>query len=93
MQFYAIGKRSADYFAGKHAVFNSNAEIFNDLNYEHVALMAQEVMDAFVEGEFDKIEIIYNEFKNAATQKIKSEQFLPITKPEDNNPSNSNYIF
>lgn len=94
VQIYAIGKRSADYFAGKHTVFNSNTEIFNDLNYEHVALMAQEVMDAFVQGEFDKVEIIYNEFKNAATQEVVTQQFIPVVSEENEEGDiNANYIF
>ena len=94
VQIYAIGKRSADYFAGKHTVFNSNTEIFNNLNYEHVALMAQEVMDAFVQGEFDKVEIIYNEFKNAATQEVVTQQFIPVVSEENEEGDiNANYIF
>ena len=94
VQVYAIGKRSADFFTGKYTVFNSNIEIFNDLNYEHVALMAEEVMDAFVGGEFDKVEIIYNEFKNAATQEVVTQQFIPVVSEETEDVSvNANYIF
>ena len=94
VQVYAIGKRSADYFTGKHTVFNSNTEIFNDLNYEHVALMAEEVMAAFVNGEFDKVEIIYNEFKNAATQEVVTQQFIPVVSEESEDVGvNANYIF
>ena len=62
VQVYAIGKRSADYFTGKHTVFNSNAEIFNDLNYEHVAVMAEEVMEAFVAGKFNYNNNLVNNF-------------------------------
>ena len=94
VQVYPIGKRSADYFAGKYSLFNSNTEIFNDLNYETVALMAQEVMDAFVDGEFDKVEIIYNEFKNAATQEVVIQQFIPVVSEENQEGDvNANYIF
>jgi F-type H+-transporting ATPase subunit gamma len=91
---YAVGKRSADYFAGKHTVFNSNAEIFNDLNYDRVSVMAQEVMDAFVDGQFDKVEIIYNEFKNAATQEVITQQFIPVVAEENEGAEvNADYIF
>jgi len=94
VQIYTIGKRSVDYFTGKHTIFNSNTEIFNDLNYEHVALMAKEVMDAFVEGKFDKVEIIYNEFKNAATQEVVTQQFIPVVSVENEEGYiNANYIF
>ena len=94
VQIYTIGKRSADYFTGKHTIFNSNTEIFNDLNYERVEVMAKEVMDAFVEGKFDKVEIIYNEFKNAATQEIVTQQFIPVVSGENEEGDiNANYIF
>ena len=94
VQVYAIGKRSADYFTGKHTVFNSNAEIFNDLNYQHVAVMAEEVMEAFVAGKFDKVEIIYNEFKNAATQEVITQQLVPVVSEENEEGDiNANYIF
>ena len=63
------------------------------MSYDKVSDIAESLMTLFLEEKYDRIEIVYNSFKNAATQKIKSEQFLPITKPEDNNPSNSNYIF
>jgi F-type H+-transporting ATPase subunit gamma len=94
VQVYAIGKRAADYFTGKHVVFNSNAEIFNDLNYDNVSVMAQEVMDAFANEQFDKVEIIYNEFKNAATQEVITQPFIPVVAEEtDAADSNADYIF
>jgi F-type H+-transporting ATPase subunit gamma len=94
VEVYAIGKRSADYFSGKHKVYKSDVEIFNELNYDNVSVMAQEVMDAFVNGEFDKVEIIYNEFKNAATQEVITQQFIPVVA-EDNEAAdvNADYIF
>lgn len=94
VQIYAVGKRTADYFAGKHTVFNSNAEIFNDLSYDNVAVMAQEVMDAFANEQFDKVEIIYNEFKNAATQEVIIQQFIPVVAEETETADvNADYIF
>ena len=94
VEVYAIGKRSADYFSGKYKVYKSDVEIFNELNYDNVSVMAQEVMDAFVNGEFDKVEIIYNEFKNAATQEVITQQFIPVVA-EDNEAAdvNADYIF
>jgi len=94
VEVYAIGKRSADYFSGKHKVYKSDAEIFNELNYDNVSVMAQEVMDAFVNGEFDKVEIIYNEFKNAATQEVITQQFIPVVAEENEVADvNADYIF
>ena len=94
VQIYPIGKRSVDYFTGKHTIYNSNIEIFNDLNYGNVSVIAQEVMDAFVDGKFDKVEIIYNEFHNAATQEVITQQFVPVVADQDKEIKvNADYIF
>jgi len=91
---YPIGKRAVDYFTGKHELFNSNLEIFNDLNFNSSTEIAQEIMDAFVEGSFDKVEIIYNEFVNAATQDIIIEPFLPVSSDQtESNAIQSDYLF
>ena len=50
-------------------------------------------MKLFIDEKYDKIEIVYNSFKNAATQIIKSEQYLPIANQNENTSNNSNYIF
>ena len=91
--FFTIGKKSNESLSKNEKIIQNESEIFEDLSYDKVSDIAESLMTLFLEEKYDRIEIIYNSFKNAATQKIKSEQFLPITKPEDNNPSNSNYIF
>ena len=95
VQVYPIGKRSVDYFTDKHTIFNSNLVIFNDLNFDSATVVAQEVMDAFVDGSFDKVEIIYNKFVNAATQDLMVEPFLPVQAEETEEASelNADYIF
>lgn len=94
VQVYPIGKRSVDYFTGKHEIFKSEAKIFDNLNYDNAAALTQEVMHAFVDGSFDKIEIIYNQFKNAATQLVVTEQYLPVQADEETEVEmNADYIF
>lgn len=94
VQVYPIGKRSVDYFSGKHTMFNSNLQIFNELNFDNSTLIAQEVMDSFVAGSFDKVEIIYNKFVNAATQELMVEPFLPVQAEEAKEAKlNADYIF
>ena len=94
VQVYPIGKRSVDYFSGKHNMFNSNLQIFNELNFDNSTLLAQEVMDSFVAGSFDKVEIIYNKFVNAATQELMVEPFLPVQAEESKEAKlNADYIF
>lgn len=91
--FFTIGKKSNESLSKNEKIIQNESEIFEDLSYDKVSDIAESLMTLFLEEKYDRIEIVYNSFKNAATQKIKSEQFLPITKSEDNNPSNSNYIF
>ena len=60
---------------------------------ESVSLIAESLMEKFVNEDFDKIDIIYNKFKNAATQVVVNEQFLPISDIEEDANNNSDYIF
>jgi F-type H+-transporting ATPase subunit gamma len=76
-----IGKKGFE--ALSKAGFKTDAtykDIFLNLKFEHVQVAAQAAMKAFENKEFDAVEIIYSEFKNAATQVFKAEQFLPISK-------------
>ena len=89
----AIGKKANDAFAKQDRVIGNKSEVFDDLTFENVAEMAEMLMEKFVAGEFDKIELVYNSFKNAATQIIISEQFLPIVPVEGDSNANLDYIF
>lgn len=62
---------------------NTYKDIFLHLSFENVQKAAQAAVTAFVNKEFDAVEIIYSEFKNAATQRFVAEQFLPIPKVEN----------
>ena len=89
----AIGKKANDAFAKQDRVIGNKSEVFDDLTFENVAEIAEMLMEKFVAGEFDKIELVYNSFKNAATQIIMSEQFLPIVPVEGDSNANLDYIF
>ena len=89
----AIGKKSNDAFSKQDIVIANKSEVFDDLTFDNVAQIAEMLMDKFVEGEFDKIEIVYNKFKNAATQIVMTEQFLPIVPIEGEVNNNADYIF
>ena len=90
-----IGKRSNDYFRKRgFNVVSDYFEIFHDLKFENGRKIAEFAMKAFAEGKFDSVEIVYNEFKNIATQIIRKEQFLPIMESgESVDDTNSGYIF
>ena len=69
--------------------------IFDNLDYEHVSEIAELVMKSFEEKQYDEIKVVYNRFKNAATQFVTTEQFLPVVMEETEEDSNANldYIF
>jgi len=78
-----IGKQGTDYFVRNHFnVTNNYDDLYDEMSFKNVSDLAQKFMNAFVEGQYDKIEIVYNQFKNAAVQRLIVEQFLPI-KTED----------
>ncbi|WP_422106700.1 ATP synthase F1 subunit gamma [Winogradskyella sp.] len=88
-----IGKKVNDAFGKKETIIANKSEVFDDLTYDNVADIAQMIMDQFVEGNFDKVELVYNSFKNAATQIVMTEQFLPIVPVESDANVNLDYIF
>ncbi|MBJ6368193.1 ATP synthase F1 subunit gamma [Snuella sedimenti] len=93
VQVVAIGKKTNDAFAKKNIVIANKSEVFDDLTFDNVSEIAQLLMDKFVAGDFDKIEVVYNKFKNAATQEVITEQFLPIVQVEADANVNLDYIF
>ena len=93
VSYLAIGKKANDAFRKAGSVIANKSEVFDDLTFENVAEIAQMLMDKFSEGEFDKIELVYNKFKNAATQEVMTEQFLPVVPIESDSNVNLDYIF
>ena len=93
VSFVAIGKKANDALSKNFNVISNHSDVFDVLTFNNVAEIAQMLMDKFEEGEFDKIELIYNKFKNAATQIIMTEQFLPIVPAESETNLNLDYIF
>lgn len=89
----AIGKKANDAFAKQDRVIANKSEVFDDLTFDNVSQIAEMLMDKFVAGDFDKIELVYNNFKNAATQIIMTEQFLPISPMESEANANLDYLF
>ncbi len=88
-----IGKKGDDLLAKEFKIYANKNEVFDDLTFENVAVIAENLMLEFAEGTFDRIEIVYNQFKNAATQILTKEQFLPIVPPSSENSNTVDYIF
>ncbi len=73
-----IGKKANDILSKEYQVVENNNAIFDDLTFANAEEIAQKLMDAFVAGTYDKVVLVYNQFVNAATQIVQSEQFLPV---------------
>ena len=82
VDFITIGKKGNDILKKSETVVSHNTEIFDDLTFDNVAEIAESLMDEFASGNYDRIVLVYNNFKNAATQLVMTEQYLPILPPE-----------
>lgn len=80
--FLAVGKKALEYYTKrKNNVVRDFSTAFLDLSFDTAANIAEYIMQEFRAGKYDKVEIVYNEFKNVATQILRVEQFLPILPP------------
>ena len=91
-EFIVIGKKANDILSKTETISQNSSDIFDDLSYDSSSLIVDKIIEDFADEKYDHVEMIYNSFKNAANQIIKSEQFLPIV----NNSSEEilqDYIF
>ncbi len=96
LEIFAIGKNTFDFFRRRGFDVTNHSSIYNNLNFEHVSPMVESIMKDYVRGKYDRVILVYNEFKNAATQNLVAEQFLPIVEKEpENNTSTktADYIY
>jgi len=95
VDFFTLGKKGNDIIKKTETVVENNNAIFDELAFENVALIAEKLMQLYTEGKYDKIVLVYNQFKNAATQIVMREQFLPIqpVETEETAKANLDYIF
>ena len=94
VDFITIGKKGNDIISKDGDVIEFNAAIFDDLNFKASSVIAEMLMEKFEQGAYDKIVLVYNHFKNAATQIVMKEQFLPILPPAQTQvTNNADYIF
>jgi len=92
VSIWSIGKKGYEHFAKNN--YNVSKDIFLQLNFEHVQTAAQAAVKAFEAREFDSIEIVYSQFRNAATQVFAVERFLPIPKVEKKaGATNADFIY
>ena len=91
---FAIGKKGNDILTKTLSVVDNQSQVFDALTFDNVTVIAEALTQKFVSGEYDKIELVYNQFKNAATQIVQVEQFLPLAAIKSDTPaSTGDYIF
>ncbi len=91
-----LGKKAFEFFSKRnYQVIDNFYEIFGNLSFDKSKEAAEFIMQGFLNGDFDKVELVYNEFKNVATQILRAEQFLPLIKEgkEDKSNTTTDYIF
>jgi len=94
VDFVTIGKKGNDIISKDGNVIEFNAAIYDDLNFKSSSVIAEMLMEKYDQGAYDKIVLVYNHFKNAATQIVMKEQFLPILPAEQTQTTNAvDYIF
>lgn len=79
-----IGKKASEFFAKNKTLFlESHNDVYTNLSFDKIAPIAEKVMADFAAGNYDKVEVVYNQFKNAVVQNVTREQVLPITPAEN----------
>jgi F-type H+-transporting ATPase subunit gamma len=97
VEILTLGKKGAEYLSRRgYKLQTAHTGIYSKLNFINVKVIGEEVLEAFEKNEFDVVEVIFNEFKNVATQIIRTEQLLPLVEKQDDKKvtaSSIDYIF
>ena len=96
IEILPIGKKSYDNFRKReYPMVNDFWGVFGDLTFDNVREAAEYAMNSYVAGKYDKVYLVYNEFKNVATQIVQTEQFLPVleVKKDEAVNTNTDYIY
>lgn len=89
-----IGKKGSEFFTKNgFTVKSRHDKLFDDLTFENTSTITEAIMEGFLDGEFDKVVLLYNQFKNAATQLVIAESFLPVEAPTKEDIKIGDYIF
>jgi F-type H+-transporting ATPase subunit gamma len=95
VEILTLGKKANDILKKTTTVFHHSQEIFDDLSFDNSVEISKNIMEAFENKKFDKVVLVYNRFKNAATQIVEAEDFLPlVAEPsQEETPQQMDYIF
>jgi len=93
LHILAIGKQGFEILKKTYNVVGEYNHVYDNLNFENISAIASSLMEEFVAGKYDRVELVYNQFKNAGVQILTTEQFLPVIQPEEDMSSQTEYIF
>ena len=93
VMLFTVGKKGNDFLKKQFKVLSNHNEVYDQLTFANVSLISESLMNLYASAQFDKIIIVYNQFKNAATQLLQAEQFLPIVPKATQGNTAVNYIF
>ncbi len=87
LKLICVGKKAYDFFNKRnYKIIEKHTGIYSSLNFQHAKTIVSEIVDGYNKGDFDKVEIIYNEFKTIAQPRISIEQYLPIVPESNHSP-------
>lgn len=94
LKLECVGKKGYDYFI-KHdyKIISKHIGIYSSLNFSHARVIMEELVRGYLAGQFDRVEVIYNEFKYVTQQNIVVEQLIPIPLEQPNLKSQTDYIY
>ena len=93
VSYMTIGKKANDFVRKDNDVQANHSDLLDDIKFDRVGTIAEELMELFTTGEFDKIYLVYNSFRNAASQDVMTEPFLPLQPIEGGEAMNQDYLF
>ena len=94
IDFMAIGKQGGKQLVHRGmGIIGDKNDLYDELNFDTVSEVANEVMKSFAKGDYDRVELVYNQFKNAAVQIQTTEQFLPVKMEESEEDANLDFIY
>lgn len=96
VKIYCLGKKGKEQLSKSFSIMDSNETIIDNPNFDELVKIAEELMNGFINKSIDKIDIVYNQFVNPATQRLSVEQFLPVKelKMDDSKTAlNHDFIF
>ena len=92
--FLTIGKKASEHFTKNgFDVVSTHDDLYADLSFANTSAIAHHLMTHFTEGRYDKVVLVYNQFKNAASQHLMAEPYLPVEPPKDDSATIGDYIF